>query len=67
VPIAWSGLPRPGTPVRLAEIGASFPTGFDVSRDGKRFYVVEFDLESRRTDRIDVVRGWLDDLRRLAK
>jgi hypothetical protein len=65
VPVAWTPTPRPGRPQVLFEIAGANPMGYDVSRDGKRFYVVELDEDRWESDRLDIVLNWFDDLRRL--
>jgi serine/threonine-protein kinase len=66
VPVTWSPGPRPGRPQVVFETGVlASGLGFDVSRDGELFYVVELDESRWLADRIDVVQGWVDELERL--
>jgi len=65
VPVRWDTGLRPARPRVLFEIEAAVPLGFDVSRDGRTFYVVELDESSWQSDRIDIVLNWTDELRRL--
>jgi serine/threonine-protein kinase len=64
VPIAWSPGPRPGRPERLFKIEGGLPVGYDVTSDGRWFYVVEVDDSLWRTGRLEVVLNWFDELAR---
>jgi serine/threonine-protein kinase len=65
VPIAWGPGPQPGRPERLFEVDARLPMGYDVTSDGRWFYVVEIDERHWKTERLDVVLNWFDELERL--
>jgi len=45
-------------------VRARVPAGYDVSADGKHFYIAEIDESRWQSDRIDIVLNWFDDLRR---
>jgi hypothetical protein len=62
VPVDWSPDPRPGRPQAILDIAASPPLGFDVSADGKRFYVIEVDEKGFESQRLDVVLNWFHEL-----
>jgi len=66
VPIEWTPAPRPGRPQPAVETFDNTPLGYDVSRDGKYFYVIELDESRWRSNRIDVVSNWFAELRKLA-
>jgi serine/threonine-protein kinase len=65
VPVSWTPEPRPGRPQVMAEISSVTPLGYDVSPDGKRFYVVELDVDRWQSNRLDVVLNWFEELKRL--
>jgi serine/threonine-protein kinase len=66
VPVSWTPEPTPGRPQVMTEINSVTPMGYDVSPDGKRFYVVELDKDRWQSNRLDVVLNWFDELNRLA-
>ena len=65
VPLTWTPSPRPGRPEALLDIAAANPLGFDVSADGRHFYVVELDENRWKSGRVDIVLDWFDELKEL--
>ena len=49
----------------MFEVDARLPMGYDVTSDGRWFYVVEIDERHWKTERLDVVLNWFDELERL--
>jgi hypothetical protein len=48
----------------LFKIEGGLPVGYDVTSDGRWFYVVEVDDSLWRTERLEVVLNWFDELAR---
>ena len=63
VPLTWTPSPRPGRPSVLFDTDVTNPLRYDVSKDGKQFYIVELDEEKWRSERVDFVLDWFDELK----